>query len=78
MIEGTVLGADGTAAEILIMPGGGSARAGVARDRSTPSRHSIRMPNGREVFKRAVTEMAAACRELLEKSGLHAPTTSTC
>ena len=27
------------------------------------------MPNGREVFKRAVTEMAAACRELLEKSG---------
>ena len=27
------------------------------------------MPNGREVFKRAVTEMAAASRELLEKSG---------
>ena len=27
------------------------------------------MPNGREVFKRAVTEMASACRELLEKSG---------
>ena len=26
------------------------------------------MPKGREVFKRAVTEMAAACRELLEKS----------
>jgi 3-oxoacyl-[acyl-carrier-protein] synthase-3 len=28
------------------------------------------MPNGREVFKRAVVEMANACRQLLEKSGL--------
>ncbi len=67
-IEGTVLGADGTAAEILLMPGGGS------REPATPesvaaSRHRIHMPNGREVFKRAVTEMAAACREVLEKNG---------
>ncbi|MEX2406522.1 MAG: 3-oxoacyl-[acyl-carrier-protein] synthase III C-terminal domain-containing protein, partial [Actinomycetota bacterium] len=31
--------------------------------------HSIRMPNGREVFKRAVVEMTNACRQLLEKSG---------
>jgi 3-oxoacyl-[acyl-carrier-protein] synthase III len=31
--------------------------------------HTIRMPNGREVFRRAVVEMAAACRQLLEKSG---------
>ena len=30
------------------------------------------MPKGREVFKRAVTEMAGACRELLEKSD-HTP-----
>ena len=70
-IEGTVLGADGTAAEILLMPGGGS------REPATPEtvaagRHKIRMPNGREVFKRAVTEMAAACRQVLEKNG-HAP-----
>jgi 3-oxoacyl-[acyl-carrier-protein] synthase-3 len=67
-IEGTVLGADGSAAEILIMPGGGS------REPATPetvaaSRHRIFMPNGREVFKRAVVEMAAACREVLEKNG---------
>jgi 3-oxoacyl-[acyl-carrier-protein] synthase-3 len=34
--------------------------------------HSIRMPKGRDVIKRAVVEMAAACRELLEKSG-HTP-----
>ncbi len=67
-IEGTVLGADGTAAEILILPGGGS------REPATPAtvaaeRHKIRMPNGREVFKRAVVEMSAACREVLEKNG---------
>jgi 3-oxoacyl-[acyl-carrier-protein] synthase III len=70
-IESTVLGADGTAAEILLMPGGGS------REPATPEtvaneRHRIQMPNGREVFKRAVTEMAAACREVLEKNG-HSP-----
>jgi 3-oxoacyl-[acyl-carrier-protein] synthase III len=70
-IEGTVLGADGSAAEILIMPGGG------AREPATPetvaaNRHKIQMPNGREVFKRAVTEMAASCREVLEKNG-HTP-----
>ena len=39
--------------------------------RSRRGDHSIRMPDGREVFKRAVVEMAARCRELLEKSGLH-------
>ena len=70
-IQGTVLGADGEAADLLMMPAGGtrhpaSAETVAARD------HSIRMPKGREVFKRAVTEMASACRELLEKSG-HAP-----
>lgn len=43
-----------------------SAETVAARD------HSIRMPAGREVFKRAVVEMASACRELLEKSG-HSP-----
>ena len=65
---GSVLGADGNAAEILIVPTGGTARP------STPERvaaheNTIKMPNGREVFKRAVVEMASACRELLEKSG---------
>jgi 3-oxoacyl-[acyl-carrier-protein] synthase-3 len=64
----TRLGADGSATDILIVPGGGS------REPATPetvasNRHAVHMPNGREVFKRAVTEMAAACREVLEKSG---------
>jgi 3-oxoacyl-[acyl-carrier-protein] synthase-3 len=64
----TVLGADGTAAEILLVPAGGSREP--ATQASVEARdHSVRMPNGREVFKRAVTEMAAACRDLLEKSG---------
>ena len=66
-VIGSVLGADGTAAEILIIPAGGtlhpaSVETVAARD------HNIRM-NGREVFKRAVVEMAGACAELLEKSG---------
>jgi 3-oxoacyl-[acyl-carrier-protein] synthase-3 len=70
-VVGSVLGADGTAAEILIIPAGGTAMPAspatvAARD------HTIRMPAGREVFKRAVVEMSNACRELLEKSG-HTP-----
>jgi 3-oxoacyl-[acyl-carrier-protein] synthase III len=67
-VEGTVLGADGTAAEILLVPGGGS-RVPASERSVADGEHYLRMPNGREVFKRAVTEMAAACRQLLEKSG---------
>jgi 3-oxoacyl-[acyl-carrier-protein] synthase III len=67
-IEGTVLGADGTAADILMMPAGGT-RMPASHETVDARDHAIRMPKGREVFKRAVTEMAAACRELLEKSG---------
>ncbi|HTG48020.1 MAG TPA: beta-ketoacyl-ACP synthase III [Actinomycetota bacterium] len=70
-IEGTVLGADGSAAEILLMPGGGSRHPATA-ETVAAGLHRIAMPNGREVFKRAVTEMAAACRQVLEKNG-HAP-----
>jgi 3-oxoacyl-[acyl-carrier-protein] synthase-3 len=67
-IEGQVLGADGRAAEILLVPAGGS-RMPASAETVAAHEHAIRMPNGREVFKRAVTEMAAACRELLEKAG---------
>jgi 3-oxoacyl-[acyl-carrier-protein] synthase-3 len=67
-IVGTVLGADGTAADILQMPAGGT-RTPASEATVAAHDHTIRMPKGREVFKRAVTEMAAACRELLEKSG---------
>ncbi len=67
-ILGSVLGADGRAAEILYIPAGGSARP-PTRETVEARDHSIRMPNGREVFKRAVVEMANACRQLLDKSG---------
>jgi 3-oxoacyl-[acyl-carrier-protein] synthase-3 len=67
--EGAVLGADGGAAEILWMPAGGT-RTPPSAETVATNDHKVRMPNGREVFKRAVTEMASACRELLDKSGL--------
>jgi 3-oxoacyl-[acyl-carrier-protein] synthase-3 len=68
-VEGAVLGADGGAAEILWMPAGGT-RTPPSAETVAANDHTVRMPNGREVFKRAVTEMAAACRELLDKSGV--------
>ncbi len=51
------------------MPAGGT-RTPASSATVQANDHTVRMPNGREVFKRAVTEMAAACRELLEKNGL--------
>jgi 3-oxoacyl-[acyl-carrier-protein] synthase-3 len=70
-VLGSVLGADGRAAEILIIPGGGSAKP-PSHESLDAMDHTIHMPNGREVFKRAVVEMANASRQLLEKSG-HTP-----
>lgn len=67
-VLGSVLGADGRSAEILMIPGGGSAKPSTDASAS-PDDFTIHMANGREVFKRAVVEMANACRELLEKSG---------
>lgn len=67
-VLGSVLGADGRAAEILIIPGGGSS-VPASHGSIDANAHTIRMPNGREVFKRAVVEMSRACRELLDKSG---------
>lgn len=68
-IIGSVLGADGHAAELLIIPTGGTARPATA-ERIAAHENTIAMPNGRDVFKRAVTEMAAACRELLDEHGV--------
>ena len=67
-LEGSILGADGNAAEILWMPAGGT-RTPASPETVAANDHAVRMPNGREVFKRAVTEMASSCRELLDKSG---------
>jgi 3-oxoacyl-[acyl-carrier-protein] synthase-3 len=67
-VLGGVLGADGTTTEALFIPAGGS-RMPASLETVAAHDHSIRMPRGREVFHRAVTEMAASCRELLEKNG---------
>jgi len=67
-VLGSVLGADGRSAEILIIQGGGSAEP-TTHESLDAKQTMIHMPNGREVFKRAVVEMANACRQLLEKSG---------
>ena len=67
-VIGSVLGADGRSAEILIIPGGGSALP-ASHETLDAGDLTVHMPNGRDVFKRAVVEMASACRELLDKSG---------
>ena len=61
-IEGTVLGADGSAAEILLMPGGGS-REPASPETIAEDRHKIRMPNGRECSN-ARSRDNAACRQV--------------
>jgi len=67
-VLGSVLGADGGATDVLYIPAGGSARP-ATHETVNAREHAIRMPKGRDVFKRAVVEMAGACRQLLEKSG---------
>lgn len=67
-ILATALGADGTLADLLYIPGGGSSEPPderLIRER----RHYIKMA-GREVFKVAVRRMAQACHQALGKAGL--------
>jgi len=60
------LAADGSAAKILTIPGGGTSGA----DPDEPDIDQIYMRSGKEVYKRAVVGMTDACRSLLEKSGV--------
>lgn len=69
-ILSSVLGSDGTLADLLYIPGGGSndpVSQKVVDERS----HFIRMA-GREVFKSAVLAMARACDQALAKAGVSA------
>ncbi len=69
-ILSSVLGADGTLADLLYIPGGGSAdpvSEKVVRERS----HFIKMA-GREVFKAAVLAMSRACDGALAQAGITA------
>lgn len=61
------LGADGTQANILKVPGGGS-RAPISREVLESKSHTIQM-NGADVYKLAVTKMVEASQKALELAG---------
>lgn len=67
-IESVYLGADGSAADLLYMPGGGSRQP--ATEVSVKNRlHCLKMA-GNEVFKLAVTAMLDSARTALDLAGL--------
>lgn len=67
-IESVYLGADGSAADLLYLPGGGSRHP--ATELSVKNRlHFLKM-SGNEVFKLAVTAMLDSARRALEMAGL--------
>ena len=61
----TVLGADGSKAGLLSMPGGGSARPASAQT-VADDLHFLRM-DGKETFKNAVQSMCSAAKEVLSR-----------
>jgi len=63
-----VLGSDGTLAELLMLPGGGS-RHPATEETVRQRLHYMKMA-GREVFKHAVTNMVRAAKDALVRSGL--------
>lgn len=68
-IESTVLRGDGTKHELLMIPGGG-AKHPPSREGSRDGQYYVKMPDGREVFKMAVTNMAAAAEQAIAEAGL--------
>lgn len=67
-ILSTYLGVDGSKADLLILPGGGS-RNPVSQETIANKMHYIKM-QGNELFKLAVTLMANAAQVALKKAGL--------
>jgi 3-oxoacyl-[acyl-carrier-protein] synthase-3 len=67
-VIGSILENQGQHAHLLEIPAGGSADPASPETVSRRD-HTIRMKDGKEVFKRAVVGMADACARLLEKSG---------
>lgn len=67
-IETTCLGADGTLAELLMIPGGG-VRNPTSHETLANRMHFMKM-TGKELFKHAVRRMTAAATECLKKSGI--------
>ncbi len=64
----TVMGTDGTLADILNVPGGGSALP-ITPDNAHLRLNTIHM-QGRETFKAAVTKVTTACARAIELAGL--------
>jgi len=65
------LALDGTQAELLTIPAGGTEEP-ATEEAVRELRTKIRMHDGQAVFRQAVVGMAEACRELLDKAGLGA------
>lgn len=70
-VLGSILENEGRHARLLEIPAGGS-RSPASAETIARREHAIRMRDGKEVFKRAVTGMADAAARLLEKAGMTA------
>jgi 3-oxoacyl-[acyl-carrier-protein] synthase-3 len=65
----SLLALDGGQAELLTVPAGGSGEP-ITPETLEQRRNFLRMLDGQAVFKQAVTAMADACRQVLDKAGL--------
>jgi len=65
----SLLALDGAQAELLTVPAGGSGEP-ITAETLEQRRNFLRMLDGQAVFKQAVTAMAEACRQVMEKAGL--------
>jgi 3-oxoacyl-[acyl-carrier-protein] synthase-3 len=63
------LAADGTLADMLTIPAGGTQRPATPED-IVSAGDKIQMSSGREVYRRAVVAMTDVCREILDKAGV--------
>ncbi len=66
-VMATVLGADGSGGELLIIPAGGSKHPPSAETLATKM-HYVKM-NGREVYRFATRVMASAARQVVQQAG---------
>jgi 3-oxoacyl-[acyl-carrier-protein] synthase-3 len=67
----SLLALSGSQAELLTVPAGGSAEP-ITPETLEQRRNFLRMLDGQAVFKQAVTAMADACLQVLDKAGLSA------
>jgi 3-oxoacyl-[acyl-carrier-protein] synthase-3 len=65
----SLLAMDGTQAQLLTIPAGGSEMPATA-ETASQRLHTIQMSDGQAVFRQAVVAMASACSDVLTKAGL--------